>query len=52
MEIGTLLLFALVFALVAVYPGWSYSSNWGYIPGILVAVLLALLLILLVTGIV
>lgn len=47
MNLGLLLLFILVGALIAALPAWSYSRRWGYLPaGILGTVLMALLLLL------
>jgi hypothetical protein len=50
MSIGTILLVLLVLALIGVFPGWGYSSSWGYGPSGIVGVVLLLLVILLLTG--
>jgi uncharacterized membrane protein len=50
MGLGTILLIVLVLALIGVFPGWSYSSGWGYGPSGIVGVLLLILLIMLVMG--
>jgi Protein of unknown function (DUF3309) len=38
----------LVITLIAVFPAWPYSRNWGYYPSAGVSVALLILLILLV----
>jgi hypothetical protein len=46
---GTILIIILVVLLIGAFPTWSYSKNWGYMPGggigliLLVIVILALL---------
>ncbi|MGC2399693.1 MAG: DUF3309 domain-containing protein [Acidobacteriaceae bacterium] len=39
---------ALVFMLIAVFPAWPYSRNWGYYPSAAVSLVLMILLIILV----
>jgi hypothetical protein len=39
---------ALVVMLIAVFPAWPYSRNWGYYPSAGVSVVLMILLIYLV----
>jgi hypothetical protein len=38
----------LVITLIAVFPAWPYSRNWGYYPSAGVSLVLLVLLILLV----
>jgi hypothetical protein len=38
----------LVITLIAVFPAWPYSRNWGYYPSASVSLVLLALLILLV----
>jgi len=38
----------LVITLIAVFPAWPYSRNWGYYPSAVVSLVLLALLILLV----
>ena len=39
---------ALVAVLIAAFPAWPYSRNWGYFPSAAVSLILIILLILLV----
>jgi hypothetical protein len=39
---------SLVGMLIAVFPAWPYSRNWGYYPSAAVSLVLIVLLILLV----
>jgi peptidoglycan/LPS O-acetylase OafA/YrhL len=39
---------ALVGLLIAAFPAWPYSRNWGYYPSAVVSLILIVLLILLV----
>jgi hypothetical protein len=42
------LIVILVLTLIAVFPAWPYSRNWGYYPSGAVSLILIILLILLV----
>ncbi len=50
MSIGLIILIILIVLLIGAYPGWGYSSRWGYGPFGLIGVLLIILLVLLLTG--
>ena len=39
---------ALVAVLIAAFPAWPYSRNWGYFPSAAVSLILIILLIMLV----
>jgi hypothetical protein len=39
---------ALVVMLIAAFPAWPYSRNWGYYPSACVSLVLMILLIILV----
>jgi hypothetical protein len=39
---------ALVITLIAVFPAWPYSRNWGYYPSAAVSLILMILLTILV----
>jgi hypothetical protein len=43
---GILLLVVLVLLLAGVFPTWSHSRNWGYLPSGGVVLLIVLLLVL------
>jgi Protein of unknown function (DUF3309) len=45
---GNAVVILLVITLIAVFPAWPYSRNWGYYPSAGVSVALLILLILLV----
>jgi Protein of unknown function (DUF3309) len=42
------LVIVLVVLLIAVYPAWPHSRNWGYYPSAAVSLILMILLIVLV----
>ena len=48
MKPSDVLVIALVVALIAAFPAWPYSKNWGYLPSAGVSLLLMALLIYLV----
>ena len=50
MSLTILLLIVLVILIVASAPTWSYSRQWGYAPGSVLAVILLILLLLYFTG--
>ena len=45
-----LLIVLLVLLLVGALPAWPYSSQWGYMPGGTVAVVLVIVLLLVLFG--
>jgi hypothetical protein len=49
MSLGTILLIILILFLIGAFPGWSYSSNWGYYPmgglGTILIIVVVLMLI-------
>jgi hypothetical protein len=48
MALTDALVIALVLTLIAVFPAWPYSRNWGYLPSAAVSLILMVLLIILV----
>lgn len=50
MSLGTILIIVLVLVLAGVFPGHSYSRQWGYAPFSAVGVILIILVILILTG--
>jgi len=50
MSVGTMLLIALVLALLSVIPTWRHSRGWGYAPSGLVGLLAVMLGVMLATG--
>jgi hypothetical protein len=50
MSVTTLVLIVLLFAALGALPTWSYSSQWGYAPSGILAVLLAVVLLLFLMG--
>jgi hypothetical protein len=46
MNLGTLLVIVLLFALVGAIPRWPHSANWGYWPSGLIALSLFVVVIL------
>lgn len=48
--IGTLLIVALVFALLGAFPRWPHSRDWGYLPSGGLGLLLLIVIILMVNG--
>jgi hypothetical protein len=50
MSLAMVLLSVLAPTLLGVIPSWPHSRGWGYVPGVIVGLLLVLVLIMLVTG--
>jgi len=50
MSVGTMLLIALVLALLGVIPTWRHNRGWGYAPSGLVGPLAVMLGVMLATG--
>jgi hypothetical protein len=48
--IRTILLVVLVLLLVGAWPGWPYSTGWGYYPTGILGVLLIVVLVLVLLG--
>ena len=46
----TILLIVLILLLIGVFPGWGYSSGWGYYPFSGVGLLLLIIIILALMG--
>lgn len=46
----TILVVALILALVGVLPAWGHSRNWGYGPSGGLGLVLVILIVLFVTG--
>jgi hypothetical protein len=47
---GILLIIVLVLLLVGAFPRWSYSRNWGYMPGGSIGLILLIVLVLVLLG--
>lgn len=47
---GLILLIVVFFLLLGSLPRWRYSRAWGYIPTVVMALLLVILLVLLFAG--
>ena len=47
---STVLLVILVLLLIGVFPTWSHSANWGYLPSGGLGILLVVVVVLLLTG--
>jgi hypothetical protein len=50
MNLGTILLIALILLLIGAFPTWPYSSGWGYAPSGLLGVVLLVIVVLLLMG--
>jgi hypothetical protein len=50
MNLGTILLIALILLLIGAFPTWPYSSSWGYAPSGLLGVVLLVIVVLLLMG--
>jgi hypothetical protein len=50
MSLGTILLIVLIVLLVGAFPGWPYSTGWGYYPVGGIGTILVVVLILLLLG--
>ncbi len=48
--IGTVLIVVLILALLGVFPRWSHSRNWGYVPTGGVGLVLLIVVVLALTG--
>jgi hypothetical protein len=48
--IGTVLIVVLILALLGVFPRWSHSRNWGYVPTGGVGLMLLIVVVLALTG--
>jgi len=46
----TILPIVLILLLIGVFPGWGYSSGWGYYPFGGVGLILLIIILLLLTG--
>ena len=46
----TIVLIVLVLLLIGLFPGWGYSSGWGFYPFGGVGLILLIIIILAVTG--
>jgi hypothetical protein len=46
----TILLIVLILLLIGVFPGWGYSSGWGYYPFGGVGLILLIIILLALTG--
>lgn len=47
---GTILIIILVILLIGTFPTWSYSKNWGYMPGGWIGLILLVIVILALLG--
>jgi hypothetical protein len=50
MSLGTILLVALILALLGVFPAWPHSVSWGYGPSGAVGTVLLVVLVLILLG--
>lgn len=50
MNLGTILLIALIVLLIGAIPTWPHSKSWGYAPSSGLGLLLIIVLVLLLTG--
>lgn len=50
MSIGTILLAVLIVMLIAVFPRWTHSSNWGYAPTGTVGLIAVFVVMLMMAG--
>jgi hypothetical protein len=48
--LGTVLIVILILALLGVFPRWSHSRDWGYIPSGGVGLVLLIVVILVLIG--
>ncbi len=46
----TIFLFILILLLIGAFPGWGYSSGWGYYPFGGIGLILLIVVILALTG--
>ncbi|QKT04000.1 DUF3309 family protein [Ectothiorhodospiraceae bacterium 2226] len=50
MDVGLLLIVALVLVLLGALPMWPYSARWGYMPGGVIAAFLLMVVVLVALG--
>ena len=50
MSITTILIIALVLALIGALPSWPYSRGWGYYPSGIVGIIVLILIVMLLMG--
>jgi hypothetical protein len=48
--LGTVLIVVLILALLGVFPRWSHSRDWGYVPSGGVGLVLLIVVILILIG--
>jgi hypothetical protein len=48
--LGTILIVLLIMALLGVFPRWSHSRNWGYVPSGGVGIVLLIVVVLVLLG--
>lgn len=48
--LGTILIVVLILALLGVFPRWSHSRNWGFIPSGGVGLVLLIVVVLVLLG--
>lgn len=48
--IGTVLIVLLIMALLGVFPRWSHSRQWGYVPSGGVGLVLLIVVVLILLG--
>ncbi len=48
--LGTILIVILILALLGVFPRWSHSRDWGYVPSGGVGLVLIIVVILVLIG--
>lgn len=50
MNLGTLLLIALILLLVGAFPTWPHSRSWGFLPSGAIGLMLVIVVVLLLLG--
>jgi Protein of unknown function (DUF3309) len=50
MSLWTIIIIALILALIGAVPTWPHSADWGYFPSGVVGLILMILLILFLLG--
>lgn len=50
MTISTLLILALIIALIGAIPAWPYSRGWGFYPSGTLGLVLVIVIVLALTG--
>jgi hypothetical protein len=48
--LGTVLIIVLIMALLGVFPRWSHSRQWGYVPSGGVGLVLLIVVVLILLG--